>query len=277
MNEKFRIVPRGSADSPLQVSLAGISRCDGSYRIQRKPMDLTVIEFVEAGHGVVEAGGRRCEPGPGGIYIIPPWTEHLYYSSERDPWVKYWCNLHGPFVMELMNLYGVSDSLYFPDSRESGAMLRQTVLSLWDLPDERIHDYLEQRIFAMIRMLARERKRNTPAPYSPATERILSFLRGHVRKPMPPLEEIAAAAGLSPSQTIRVFRRDTGMTPYHFLLKEKNDAATSLLKGTRQTVGRIASELGFRDEYYFSRQFRGFYGMSPRKYRQLHSSGQGGS
>ena len=57
------------------------------------------------------------------------------------------------------------------------------------------------------------------------------------------------------------------MTPYHYLLKKKMEAASKLLRESRIRIAGIARTLGFHDEYYFSRLFRRFYGVPPKTFR----------
>jgi AraC-like DNA-binding protein len=44
--------------------------------------------------------------------------------------------------------------------------------------------------------------------------------------------------------------------------------ARQLLDGSLATVASIASELGYADPLYFSRQFSRFHGMSPTQFRR---------
>jgi AraC-like DNA-binding protein len=44
--------------------------------------------------------------------------------------------------------------------------------------------------------------------------------------------------------------------------------ARRYLESSEMRIGEIADRLGYRDIYFFSRQFKGFYGMSPVAYRQ---------
>ena len=72
----------------------------------------------------------------------------------------------------------------------------------------------------------------------------------------------------SESQTIRIFKRAYGVTPYAYLLEKKLDLAGQLLRDTNLSVREIAEKLSFADEYYFSNVFKKKTGVSPSVYRR---------
>ncbi len=65
-----------------------------------------------------------------------------------------------------------------------------------------------------------------------------------------------------------LFTQVNYLPPQHFLLRARLEQAAKLLVNTRETVGGIAGECGFRDEFYFSRIFKKYYRLSPKQYRQ---------
>ncbi len=81
------------------------------------------------------------------------------------------------------------------------------------------------------------------------------------------LEEIAERMGYDKSYLIRIFKQKYKITPIKYLLKLKIDAACYLLGHSQLTIKEIAYNLKFYDEYYFSRKFKQFKDVSPRKYR----------
>ncbi len=66
------------------------------------------------------------------------------------------------------------------------------------------------------------------------------------------------------------FKRITSYTPIGFLTKVRIDHAKSLIEiyGKSLTVGEVALASGFCDFAYFSRQFKRFVGISPKRYKE---------
>lgn len=259
--------PTQDRNAPLILSLAGVSRCDGAYAIARNMSPITVFEYVERGKGTLCVEDWSCRPGAGDVYIAPAWKVLRYASSAEDPWVKHWFNLQGPLPEALLSAYGLSGTYLFHDAAVPGALIMEGVRTLRTLPAPEQVPYMEVQLLRIVQALAALRKAPAEHPETDAAERLRNELHRYILKPMPDLASVAAAAGRSPAQTIRIFRKGTGMTPYHYLLKKKMEAAAKLLRESRMRVGEIARTLGFQDEYYFSRLFRRFHGVSPKRYR----------
>lgn len=81
------------------------------------------------------------------------------------------------------------------------------------------------------------------------------------------VEVMARRAHLSRSQFSRLFRQATGRSPARYVVEARIERASELLRETRLPVGAIADALGYRDIFYFSRQFKEVTGQSPSAWR----------
>ena len=81
-------------------------------------------------------------------------------------------------------------------------------------------------------------------------------------------DEIAAMLGMAESTLRRRFRQATGVPPHEFVLQARVNEARRLLGETNDPIKRVAQQLGYRDVYFFSRQFRQFAGVPPALYRK---------
>lgn len=83
-----------------------------------------------------------------------------------------------------------------------------------------------------------------------------------------PLSRLADECGLSVRHFIRAFKQSTGATPHRWLLKERVDCATGLLKNSGLPLSDIALRCGFADQSHFTRVFTAFVGESPGVWRR---------
>lgn len=83
------------------------------------------------------------------------------------------------------------------------------------------------------------------------------------------VQELAQAYGTSLRAFSLSFTRDLGLSPKAYLNQRLNQCACRLLVGHDWPVKKIARELQFADEHYFTRFFAKMNGIPPHKYRQL--------
>ncbi|MEK1889970.1 MAG: helix-turn-helix domain-containing protein [Phyllobacterium sp.] len=82
------------------------------------------------------------------------------------------------------------------------------------------------------------------------------------------IAELAGIAGLSEYHFIRAFRRQTGVTPYQYILRMRINRATELLRQhPNKGIEEIALLCGFCSASTLGLQFKRVIGISPRSYR----------
>ncbi|WP_204052383.1 helix-turn-helix domain-containing protein [Microbispora siamensis] len=85
------------------------------------------------------------------------------------------------------------------------------------------------------------------------------------------IDDMARTAMFSKFHFSRVFQRVTGLSPGRFLSAVRLREAKRLLSSTSLTVTDISHRVGYSSVGTFSSRFTGSVGVSPTRYRQLHS------
>lgn len=83
-----------------------------------------------------------------------------------------------------------------------------------------------------------------------------------------PMDTLANRLHCTRQHFARLFKTFKGCTPQVFIVNTRIEAAKGLLHSSNYTIGRIAEIVGYRDIYYFSRQFKQKTGVSPSEYRK---------
>lgn len=84
------------------------------------------------------------------------------------------------------------------------------------------------------------------------------------------IDALAQMEHMSCTSFRTAFRQHTGVSPNEYIIGLRISAACQLLSQTDKSVSDIAADIGYPDQYYFSRIFRKKMGISPLKYRFSH-------
>jgi len=83
-----------------------------------------------------------------------------------------------------------------------------------------------------------------------------------------PLEELAAAAYLSPFHFSRLFKKVTGASPHAYLATLRIERAQQLLATTDLSITEISTRVGYASSSHFGKAFRQANGLTPRAFRE---------
>lgn len=81
------------------------------------------------------------------------------------------------------------------------------------------------------------------------------------------LEDLAARANLSPKYFSTKFRAMIGQSVQSYMIRSRIERAEHLLRYAGLSVSEVAHVLGYRDVFFFSRQFKQHTGKSPSEMR----------
>ncbi len=85
-------------------------------------------------------------------------------------------------------------------------------------------------------------------------------------------DDVARAAGLSPSHFSYLIRQESGATFTDLLNRMRVDRAAELLSRTNKSLSMIALEAGFTDQSYFTKVFKRYRRQAPLQYRKTVAS-----
>jgi AraC family transcriptional regulator len=85
------------------------------------------------------------------------------------------------------------------------------------------------------------------------------------------LTVLAEVACLSPYHFSRSFKQAVGIGPQRYVMRMRLERAKRLLHRTRQPLTEIAQETGFSDQSHLTSIFRREMGLTPGRYRAVHT------
>ena len=124
-------------------------------------------------------------------------------------------------------------------------------------------------LYLLVCALIHECCQSSAARYPSSVRAAIEFMEQNLKK-NPKLSVIAAAAGLSVRNCIRLFSLHLRKSPRSFFIDLKISAAKTMLVHSALTISQIGNEVGYDDPFHFSSQFKLRTGQSPRAFRREH-------
>ena len=230
--------------------------------------------FVWAGRGRMKLGQAELALAPGTcVWMRPGHT----YEAEQDPVERLGVN----FIH--FTVHPPGRTLPLSGFEPPFETLRTRQLDLVDAMMKRVIELrgepaaagvAAELMGALLMELGREHAA-APGPDAPGTDQhhrdVVLRTAAQIRESpgrVAPIAQLARRAGYSVDHFSRVFLKVTGTRPQDYIIRAKVERARQLLSESELTVGMIAEALGFRDIFFFSRQFRQRTGSTPTEFRR---------
>jgi len=259
----YQINQKSETRDLIGFHLCGTTYPDKNYRIDRPNSKISCIEYIEAGSGTVHLDGESFQPHGNDSYFLQGGKSQHYYSHRKTPWKKHFINFSGKLAEKLAEGYGLSDVSYFEGLNLHRELSRFIALAKNEAEDHTLEFIsILNEIFLKMHNHVNRKSRG----YS-LGEQMKDFLNAQITSPFR-LDLLCRHVAKSESQTIRLFKKDSGITPYAYVLNKRIELAKKLLIDTNLTVKQISLKLCFSDEYYFSNLFKKKIGITPSAYRK---------
>lgn len=242
---------------------------DRDYRWQPPPLPDYDLWCIMEGRGTVSLRGAEYSLTPGCCFFLVPGDKPDARHDPRHPLVAFFCHFH---LFDRRGRRIRPRSLRIPppalQARDMGLL---SSLANRCVANYRRGEPLGQRQARVVleeMLLLVWEWAFTPAPHA-SDSRFGDIMRAVERKPGNPwsVQEMARMGNLSNSQFTRRFTAMVGMPPMEFVIRARLNTARQLVRETDMKLAQIASELGYADVYFFSRQFKQRFGRPPSDLR----------
>ncbi|HOV69586.1 MAG TPA: AraC family transcriptional regulator, partial [Clostridia bacterium] len=100
---------------------------------------------------------------------------------------------------------------------------------------------------------------------SRAVKRVRDYIKAHLHEPITS-HDIAKAAGYSQYHTMRIFKEETGLSPFEYIRRERLIGSAHALRKGNVKVLDVALDFVFDSHEGFTRAFANAFGITPKKY-----------
>lgn len=242
------------------------------YRERPEGIAQAILMYNVEGYGTVRLAGEEYSLPPDHFIIIPPHTPHVYYAANHHPWSIYWIHLEGKKTTHMSLVYTRPTGINRQNVARYNERLELFNELFRSLEKGISLEILEYVNLCLPRLLAtfihhqQYGSLNQPMAHD-AVSTTIELMQHNLHKPLA-LAELAAKVHLSVSYFARLFAKKTGFPPIAYFNQLKIQHACRLLDNQELSIAEVAREVGFDDQFYFSRTFKQLMHCSPRAYRQ---------
>jgi len=254
----------GHTLSNMEFSLGtiGYANVDSRWECVGLSFPFNRLYLIRSGGAFAWCGGKEYKLEPGMAYLLPAGLPCIYWCPKQLEQMYFHFNY---FCPDLYDLFWGSDRigcLRIPEGLWEGM---KDCLRSEDLLDSLT---VQQGILTMITAFMREcgMGRRTAAIHSEAVADTIAYIRENLSARLR-IEQLAQRRFVSKTHLTELFRKETGITLGRYIDEQLMLEAQRRLSQTTDTIGAISRDLGFCDQFYFSRRFVQLCGITPQRYR----------
>lgn len=284
--QKFVSIP--TIESGLYMFGGHMHTVNGSWSFFEQRHQVFELMVVTEGHQITDFRDQAAvNMGPGDALIISPGTYHTNRNASAAAKMTYMC-LHFDFedTQIRSRMIGLIANKLFKAETPFAQLSNTTLSKIVDLSRDREHrNEFDTQVNIEIVLLKYLRDLNQlmgdvdyrhDMPYSNKEAKIgrdiVMAIENRVNNddhsPSFNFGDICKELAISSGYGHRVFKKVYGITPLHFIDREKYKKAQRLLEYSGNSIEEIAYMVGAANISIFSKQFKKWSGYSPSEYRK---------
>jgi AraC family transcriptional regulator of arabinose operon len=231
-----------------------------------------ILLYCIEGEGTILLNDTEYKLKPNTYFVVPKNVPHHYMSDTYNPWSIYWVHFSGDAAPLIYNRCLVNDqpTLHAIPYDENRIILFDRICFILEHSyNQREMEILNFNLLNFITSFIYDKELNPTIDNTDIVGNSIEFMKKNLNGQFT-IEELARQQKISVSHYSKVVKQKTGSSPINYFNQLKVQKACQYLYFTSRSIKEIAAELGFEDQYYFSRLFRKIIDVSPANYRKRH-------
>ena len=248
------------------VLCAGHFYCDEKYHLKRDNYDSFLILYVADGKFTFIDKGNQFTAEKGDTVILDCYKSHEYFTN--DYLESYWVHIEGANCRDFYNEITENGSII---KGNENSRIKERIIRLFKGVDHSVHESeLSLEVYKLFLEMTNPAIRSVKGetPHRENIKSIKEYISDHLNEKIT-VNHLAEAVHMSPTHFSRVFKVQTGFSPYDYVVASRLSKAKEYLLTTDMSVAEIAYETGFNSEANFVYCFTNNEGISPGKFRKL--------
>ncbi|MBP3627140.1 MAG: helix-turn-helix domain-containing protein [Clostridia bacterium] len=261
------LLPGAQSQELFSLEALGWHKCNDKYEISRpQGCENHLILITVGGCGHLRIRDKELRLTPGTVALVPRGVPSIYNTPKGGLWEFYWVHPCGKTCDVFLDK--VAERGIFCKRIDPVHHYEKRVEEILKLCTERNSDtqlYISRKMSEIVHMTAIDLYERPKA--ISLSEQVIAYIEQHFREEIE-LDEISKRLFVSTAHMIRTFKKQTGVTPYQYIIKYRLLSSEQLLKFSDLSIEEIASQIGFSSSSHFISNFRKQYGITPKVYRR---------
>ncbi len=257
-------------DKPINTAILSLLNvyklnADSSYDVAknlgREEKELIALRTVK-GSGIIKIEGFAEEKVTGNTLILFEHNKVRRYACEHEKWDFWWFsfNISGALIFPINNVMEIKK---LENEEEECQACMDLLRNDKSFSKALASSKLSSLIYGWMYNYQFEKQRVTK--YHDLISEVISDLHKNLDENIT-VSQMAKNSGLSERRFREVFKEHAGKQPKSYYEGLKMQMAAELLQNTSLSIVEISDKLGYQNQFYFSRAFKNYYGISPSKY-----------
>lgn len=230
------------------------------------------VNYITEGKGVIETRDGRYEVKPGSIILIYPGEWHRYKPSSNTGWREHYIGFSGIYARYLFQNSEILSN--HPSVLNIG--FHDHLLDLFSQIIDLVYDkkpgfqYICSGLLIQLLGNVLYVLKNQGFDGKEVENKIRHArfqLQEQYNEPVD-MEKLANQCNMGYSHFRKMFKKYTGVSPLQYHNKFRLQKAKDLLVDSDKSVKKVALEVGFHSEHYFTRLFKKKMGVTPTELRE---------
>jgi AraC-like DNA-binding protein len=256
----------GSTDSGISriTTLALLEDSRGTPGTSLRKLDSYALVYVYEGHGFYQNRHQHLKIRSGDLILIQPDDPHAYGPTEKAQWNELFLLFEGT-LFDLWSKKGLLTPTRPVINLQPIPTWSERFKSICTIDANPLKQACRLQTF-LAEALEQSGKRKEDEAAQRWIDQVNKSMFEHLTNEDAP-KTTARSMGLSYEGFRKKYKRITGIPPGRFCTEQIMAKAAKKLMESDQPIRVIAEELGFCDEFHFSRRFKQVTGSTPRAYR----------
>ena len=259
---------------PINPLVVGFERCKKNKSPIFSDKTCYTLHVILSGEGTVLVNNETYNIKSETVYILPPHSNAIYKPIKTNPWSYIWIEFSGDIIKQLLQNINFTNTNFIYKPKNFAHL--KDILTLMLKEDDNITTGAEAlliesfifRIFAFLIDEYSNNKENYITKKEITTSKITKYLDDHFCDEDISIKKVADNFFFSQPYLTRFYKSQTGVTPIQYVIQLRMRKACELLNHKTFTIEQISENLGYKNQFYFSKEFKKYYLVPPTQYKQ---------